>query len=380
MRLHVLSWALLASVGSTLGGETSLEKDIGIVIRQGRGAAEGRSAWDRLSQAKADALPVLLEGMNTKDVVAANWLRTAFDRIVDREVKAGGKNIDQAALLTFVKDPSKQGHARRLALDLVEGLKPGTRDQLVLDWLDDPEFRHEAVAKVLDKAQVVNKTGNSLIAVNLYRQAFDKSRDVQQARDAAAGLQTGNVTVSVGDHLGCLMDWYLIGPFDGMGQKGFSLSYPPEKKFDLADEMQGQSKKVRWKRYQVKEPSPTSGARHQALVNLAEKSALGNADDAVGYAYTEFAVEKAITAEMRGAADDNLSVWVNGVKVFAAEEWRNGVRHDRHRFPVKLNEGKNSVLVKVCQSAAPNPEPNWEFILRVVDTTGKGIAMKSLLK
>ena len=87
-----------------------------------------------------------------------------------------------------------------------------------------------------------------------------------------------------------------------------------------------------------------------------------------------------MAVEMRGAADDNFTVWVNGVKVFAFEEWRNGVRLDRHRFAVKLNAGKNTVLVKICQSQAPNPEPNWEFFLRVVDATGKGIEMKNLLK
>ena len=79
---------------------------------------------------------------------------------------------------------------------------------------------------------------------------------------------------------------------------------------------------------------------------------------------------------MRGAADDHFTVFVNGVKVFGFEEWRNGVRHDRHRFTVQLKEGKNTVLVKICQSEAPNPEPNWEFMLRVVDATGKGIPMK----
>ena len=42
-----------------------------------------------------------------------------------------------------------------------------------------------------------------------------------------------------------------------------------------------------------------------------------------------------------------------------------------------LKEGKNTVLVKICQSPAPNPEPNWEFFLRVVDATGKGIAIKN---
>ncbi|MSQ93929.1 MAG: hypothetical protein EXR98_05155 [Gemmataceae bacterium] len=375
MRL-LLGGLIFLSATIALAGGVSFQQDIDTIVRQGRGSVPGRAAWDRLSQAKADVLPALLEGMNTKDTVAANWLRLAFDRVVEREMKTGGKNIDSAKILAFVKDPAKQGRARRFALELVERLQPGTRDHLFVDALDDPEFRFEAVALVLDKARTSAKAGNTLIAGNLFRQAFEKSRDMMQARDAAVGLEAGGVKVSVGAHLGFLMDWHLIGPFDSNGQKGVRLSYPPEKKVDLSEELDGQKGKVRWKRFNVKEPAPTSRDRHQALVNLADKSALGNADDAIAFAYTEFSVEKSLKAEMRGAADDNFTVWVNGVKVFGFEEWRNGVRHDRHRFPVELKEGKNTVLVKICQSAAPNTEPNWEFILRVVDATGKGITLK----
>src|SRR5262249_3478343 len=138
----------------------------------------------------------------------------------------------------------------------------------------------------------------------------------------------------------------------------------------------GKSKKVRWQRYQVREPPPTAKGPHVALVNLREP--LGNADDAVAYAYTEFTVLAGREVEFRGAADDNLDVWVNGKKEFAFMEHRNGVRFDRHRFRVKLQAGKNTVLVKVCQYPA-NAEPNWEFLLRLVDNTDKGIRMRSAL-
>jgi hypothetical protein len=113
-----------------------------------------------------------------------------------------------------------------------------------------------------------------------------------------------------------------------------------------------------------------------ALVNLRE--ALGDADDAVAFAYTEFTLARARPAEFRGAADDNFTVWVNGKKEFGFEEYRNGVRLDRHRFRVKLRAGKNTVLVKICQYPA-NSEPNWEFLLRVVDDTGKGIGYRTAL-
>jgi len=376
MRFLQTPLLLFLFIANLEAGETSLKRDINVVAKQGHGTPEGRAAWDRLSQAKADALPAILEAMNTQDTVAANWLRTAFDQIVDRE----SKSIDTTKLRAFIHDPAKNGRARRFALDHVERLQPGTREKLFVDWLDDPEFRLEAVGLVLDKAKNSSKAGNSLIAVNLYRQAFNKSRDIQQARDAAAGLEVHGVKVSVGEHLGFLMHWHLIGPFDGKDQQGLKLSYPPEKKVDLKEELVGQKGNVRWIRYQVKEPAHNTSGRHQALVDLTDKFALGKADDAVAFAYTEFLVDQAMKAEMRGAADDNLTVWVNGVKAFSFEEWRNGVRHDRHRFSVELKAGKNTVLVKVCQSAAPNPEPNWEFFLRVVDATGKGIAMKTTTK
>src|SRR5262249_26818400 len=239
-------------------------------------------------------------------------------------------------------------------------------------------FRYEAVALSLDKGAQLAKQKRADEAGVFFRTAFYASRDVLQAPAAAARLAEVGPTVSVAQHLGFLMDWQLIRPFAGHGQKGPQLTYPPEKGVDLNAEYDGQNGKVRWKRYQAREPAPTSGARHQALVNLCEKEALGNADDAVAFAYTEFTAP-AQEAEFRGAADDTSTVTVMAAPAFHYEECRNGVRHDRHRFNVKLREGKNTVLVKICQSAAPNPEPNWEFFLRVVDATGKGIPFTNAL-
>src|SRR5262249_10749544 len=128
---------------------TPLADDIQTVVKQGAGTPAGRAAWEKLAAAGPDALPALLQAMDTPDTVAANWLRTAFDRIVERELKAGGKQLDADGLLKFAKDGKRQGRARRLALEVVERLRPGTSDALYPGWLDDPEFRHEAVALTL---------------------------------------------------------------------------------------------------------------------------------------------------------------------------------------------------------------------------------------
>jgi hypothetical protein len=361
--------------------DADLVRDLRAVGPQGAGSAAARAAWDKLVARGPAVLPRLLEAMDTHDPVAANWLRTAFDRIADAGLRDGGKGIDADALLAFVEDPKHQGRARRLALDVVERLRPGTTGRLVAGWLDDPEFRYEAVAGVLKQADTLAKWGEKDRAVAEYRRAFAASRDMGQAAAIAGRLREQGVTVSVFDHLGFLRDWYVVGPFDAGGMKGFGTVYPPEGKVDLDAEYAGKGdRKIRWQRYRVAEPAPAAAAEFRsALVNL--DKALGTTYDAVAYAYTAIRVPRDGEAEFRGAADDNFTVWVNGRRAFGFEEYRNGVRLDRHRFKVPLHAGVNTVLVKVCQAPIDptSNEPNWEFVLRVVDATGQGVEMESAL-
>lgn len=334
-----------------------------------------RAAWDRLVERGPKVLPLLLDGMDTRDTAAANWLRTAFDRIIDRELAGGGKKIDVEQLLAYAKDAKRVGRARRLALDVVEQLKPGTREALVAGWLDDPEFRFDAVAEVVKKADTL--TGEQ--AKKELQRAFDHARDIEQVKGIAVKLDKAGTSVSVAKHLGFLLDWHVAGPFDAKEQKGFKTVYPPEEKVDLTAEMQGKSGPLKWIHYSLKEPSPSAGGRF-GLIDLLKP--LGTHHDAVAYAFTTIHVDKAIEAEFRGAADDNFSVWVNGKRVFGFEEYRNGVRHDHHRFKVMLKEGDNTVLVKIVQAPfdASSPEANWEFLLRVVDADGRGLSFESKKK
>jgi hypothetical protein len=78
-------------------------------------------------------------------------------------------------------------------------------------------------------------------------------------------------------------------------------------------------------------------------------------------------------------ADDNCSVWLNGRKVFAREQWLNGTRFDRFITPVTLIAGRNTLLVKVCQGPQhkdPEVSNNWSLQLRLCDEHGKGIDFK----
>jgi len=369
---------LFAACGFAADPSDALLKELTAAAKQGTsGAPAARAAWDKLVARGPAALPHILTAMDTPDTVVANWLRTAFERIVEDDRKAGGKGIDADALLAFARDPKRQGRARRLALEQVERLRPGTSDKLIPGWLDDPEFGYEAVALLLKESDALAKKGGEK-AVAGYQKAFAASREVPQVQALASRLKENGVTVSVAEHLGFLTDWYVIGPFDAREMKGFKAVYPPEEKIDLAAELDGRDGKVKWKRYRAKEALSGLPAR-VALVNLLEP--LGEHHDCVAYAYTIFTVPAAGEVEFRGSADDNFQVWVNGKREFGFEEYRNGVRLDRHRFRVKLHAGTNTVLVKICQAPidTTNPEPNWEFLLRLVNATGDGVKFKTAL-
>ncbi|MFN4258034.1 MAG: hypothetical protein ACK4RK_01975 [Gemmataceae bacterium] len=364
------------SVAAADESTAALLKDIEAFRAEGPASPTTRAAWNQLVARGPAVLPDLLAAMDTPDTVTANWLRTAFDRIAN-DARARRQPIDTDALLTFIKDPKHQGRTRRLALDLVEELRPGTRAALIPGWLDDPEFRFEAVADTVMKADRLTKEKQNEAAILLYQKAFAACRDPRQTKEVAVQLKEHGVTVSPAEHLGFLTDWYILGPFPAHEWKGFATVYPPEESYRRTGQLPPAPAGMTWKRQQC----PVRGVadRHVILVNILES--LGVHHDAVAYAFTTIILPEAQEVEFRGAADDNFTVWVNGQKRFGFEEYRNGVRHDRHRFPVRLHQGANTVLVKICQAPLDdaNPQPNWEFFLRVVDPTGKGIAMKNAL-
>src|SRR5947209_8170339 len=98
----LIPFACLLALTSAVRGQdaTTFANDLDAVVRQGRGTAEGRAAWERLSQAGPDALVPLLEAMAGKDTSTSNWLRTAFDKIAD-SARRGGEAIDAGALLRY---------------------------------------------------------------------------------------------------------------------------------------------------------------------------------------------------------------------------------------------------------------------------------------
>jgi hypothetical protein len=336
---------------------------------QAIGSRDARAAADALAKEGPEILPRLLAAMDTDNPVAGNWYRAVFESIVEREMAANPARLPLDPLRAVVTDRGRRGKVRRLALELCEKLEPGYRETTVRELLDDPEFREDAVEMALAAGQRALGGGDSETARYEFERAFDHARASNQVTSAAAQLAKLGQSVNPARHLGLVVDWWLVGPFDAPRFTGFARAFEPEMRVDLAAEYTGAGgEAIRWRRHHSDDPL--------GLVNLAQ--ALGPAKEAVGYAYAELESPEDRSVQLRTGADDNLTVWLNGQKVFSREQWLNGSRFDRFVTSVKLARGTNRVLVKICQGPQhkdPQVPNNWTFQLRFCDDGGAGIPL-----
>jgi hypothetical protein len=337
---------------------------------QGTGSAAARTARDELAKRSVEILPALLMAMDTSNVIALNWYRTVYEEIVSRELTRPEVAWPKDFLKEYVSKSTRAGRPRRLALALLERLEPTFRDEWLPTRLEDPEFRHEAVVLALaagDQAARVKDTDAAKVA---FHKAFDHARDSADVTQAAARLKSLGESADVVRHLGLVVDWWLIGPFDAPEKTGFAKIFEPEIKVDLQTAYMGQAdREIRWISHRT---TDTLGQLN--LIN-----ALRAAREAVGYAYAEIDVPQKRVAQVRCGADDNCTVWLNGQKVFAREQWLNGTRFDRFVAPITLQAGRNTLLVKVCQGPQhkdPEVPNNWSLQLRLCDEEGRGVEFK----
>ncbi len=165
-------------------------------------------------------------------------------------------------------------------------------------------------------------------------------------------------------HLGFILDWKLIGPFANVEQKGVETPYPPEKALDFRAEYDGKEGKVRWKDYVSKDEN--------GIVDL--NIGVGQHTEAVGYAATEFTSPAARDVEVRIGCYTVFKLWVNGELALHRADAYTGMRFDHYRTKIRLREGKNTLLMKVCTDVPPPQVPKlWRFQLRVCDADGAAI-------
>jgi hypothetical protein len=370
-----LSAAVLAVLmgPAAAGPADTLVDQIKAVGREGRGNRAAAVAWRDLVRLGPDAMPDILLGLDTATPTAANWLHAAVDAIAEHAL-VEGKALPAARLELFIRDTRHAGPGRRLAYEWLNRVDPSAALRLLPQMLDDPgaELRRDAVALALTKAQTFLKKGDKVSAKTAFREAFRAARDLDQVEEAAKVLKDLGAPVDITAHLGCLTHWLLIGPFDNTGGAGFARMYPPEQHVDLAARLDGKKGlPLAWKDHAC--------ADVYGKVDL--NQAVGKHMGAVAYAFAAVQAPAELPVEIRAMSNNAVKILLNGKEIFFRDEYHHGTRVDQHVGRGTLRQGRNEVLIKVCQNEQKDDwAQSWGFQLRVCDGLGAGIPVTAFLE
>ena len=281
--------------------------------------------------------------------LAANWVRSAVETIAGKVVKNGGA-LPISALEKFVADTSHSPRGRRLAYELIASVDKSAEQRLIPGLINDPslELRRDAVALAMQRAAASEEEKKDKAhTIALYQSAFAASRDVDQIKVNADKLKALGEKPDIAGHMGFVMKWKLVAPFDNVNQKGFDVVYPPEQGVDLTATYQGKdNKKVAW--------IATVTDDDYGMVNL--NNVIDKHKGAIAYAFAEFNAAKEQDVELRYGCINANKIWLNGEQLSYNAIYHTGQYIDQYVGRGRLKKGRNEILLKVAQNEQTE---NW---------------------
>jgi hypothetical protein len=359
---------------TTSSNSSSLKKQLAVLLaveREGKGNVAATESWQQVAAADASALPQVLAAIDNAGPLAANWIAAAAETIVD-QTRATQDNLPVSELKRFILETEHAPRARRLAFEWLKSADESTAAAMRADFLHDPspELRREAVAQLLNEAAAKKAaTAEDEVLRLVYREALSGACDLDQVKTIKDALLQLGEKVELAQHFGFITSWQAIGPFDNRGEKAFDVAYPPEEKIDLEATCEGkprdgETRTLTWK--------PATTQDEFGIVDL--NKALGQENGVVGYAWTEFWSDRQRPAELRLGRDNAAKVWLNGQLIHEHRVYHSGMDMDQYIGRGTLNEGRNSILVKVLQNEQKEDwAQGWGFQLRVCDSAGQAI-------
>jgi len=376
LAISVRVTAVRAAEPVDLGPQLKKLRAVGL---KGQGHRDAMQAWKQLSRADVNQLPTILGGMKGAGKLADNWFRAVVETVAQRQIDGGGK-LPVPALERFLADTSQSPRARRLAYELVAQADETAEQRLIAPLIDDPslELRRDAIVLALKAADARLKASEKEQVTQDYQRVFHFSRDLDQIKEAAAKLRKLDQPVDLPRHMGFVLRWKLIGPFDNTGGIGFDKVYPPDDGVDLAATYGGKVGPVRWQDYATKDdfgivdlndgfkrPEGKGGARYEFT---------DEHTGVVAYAYAEFDSSESRSADFRIGCINANKLWLNGDLLTANQIYHSGMEVDQYVATANLKKGRNTLLVKVVQNEQEEDwAQRWQFQLRVCDELGTAI-------
>ena len=317
------------------------------------------AAWQVVSSAGAEKLPQILAAMEGATPTGENWLRGAADAVAEKQQETES-GLSPQLLAEIVRDTDQPPRGRAAAFAWLERVDATGAESLIPKMASDPslELRRRGIEHLIAEAKASTDEGEMK---ELYQQAFAAARDLNQIESIAKELRELGASADVVAQMGLLTNWRIIGPFTNIGNEGFAAVYPPEKELDFSASYAGKDGTVAWQTHLSDDD--------QGKIDL--NAVLGDDKEVVGYAVAEIVSPREQEVEIRLGSKNAPKAWLNGKQIGAFEIYHAGYSTDQYVMPVKLNQGRNVILVKICQNAKEQPwQKEWDFQLRVTDALG----------
>jgi len=150
------------------------------------------------------------------------------------------------------------------------------------------------------------------------------------------------------DSQGFIRDWLLVG-----GYSGYDIHH---------DYLGGESSVLPWSG--KVDQGERWWSHRDSDTRIDFNSLMSPNQYATGYGFSYVYSEEERDVKMKVGSDDEMKVYLNGVEEFCYPNPR-GASPDQNTIDVHLNEGWNTVLVKVCEHSG-----GWAFYFRFVNMTG----------
>jgi hypothetical protein len=360
---------LLVAAAPCLAADQTEVKDaldkLRAVGREGAGHDAARQALKQLRAQGPESLTTILAGLDGASPTAANWIRSAYEAVLDRAVKAGP--VASEPLEKFLEDTRHSGIGRRLAYETLVRLDPKTPDRWLPKLVDDPgsELRRDAVDRLLTKAQTAFDAKDTMAALAAYKAALSHAREQDQVKLIADRLKALGDPVDLVKHFGFVTRWQYCGPFENHALVGYAAKYAPEDGVDPTATYVGKEEaKVGWKEHATEQP--------YGLVDF--NKVVGPLHGAVVYAHAVVESPAERPVEVRAGCNNAIVMYLNGRRIYGREEYHHGMQMDQHVGRGTLKAGKNEILVKVLQNEQTDSwAQQWSMQVRLCDALGGAV-------
>jgi len=205
-----------------------------------------------------------------------------------------------------------------------------------------------------------------------------RARAVVRAEGTAQALQTGHVvahaTITDGAHridvsadqafCPSINAWWLVGPFPCPWDEQLEKEFIDIKAIDPSKPVvREDGTEVAWIKAR-RTLAPGQKAMGEYRIDLLYSFDEKKIDYAVAYAACDLDSDADREVELAIGSDDGVKVWVNG-KVVHAKQLQRGYRPKEDRVIVRLNKGRNRLVMKITQA-----EAGWGFGAHVQDLSG----------